>query len=249
MSTEKTPIAELELVVINTNALTINDATLAEAVAILKPIADGIPDAIERSKSLTVASANDADEAAKLRDAIIEAHDKAIKTINEFDNGIIGRLYNLHRRWTAFRNMFSPLEDAAKVIKGHIIAWQEDERKKAAAEQARLQAEADERARKEKERLEKEAAKLKTPEKIQERLEAAAAVVAPVIRVSSPVAAVRTQKRWTVASVDKSAFLAAAAETPMLQGYIEIIESALVRSKAANELLEVPGVKFEKRVV
>lgn len=249
MNAEKTPITEFELVASETSRLAINDATLAEAIKTLKPIADGIPDAIERSKTLTVSSADDADEAAKLRDAILDAHKLAIKTVNEFDDGIIDRLFRLHRRWTAFRNMFSPLEDAAKAIKGRIIAWQEDERKKAAAEQARLQAEADERARKEKERLEKEAARLKTPEKIQERLEAAAAVVAPVIRVAAPAPSVKTQKRWTVASVDKSAFLAAAAETPMLQGYIEIIESALVRSKAANELLEIPGVKFEKRVV
>lgn len=245
----QTPIAELELVVINTNALTINDAALAEAVKTLKPIADGIPDAIERSESLTVSSANDADEAAKLRDAIIEAHKTATKTINEFDNGIINRLHKLHGRWCALRKPFELLEGAAKTIKQKIIDFQEAERKKAEAEQARLQAEADERARKEKERLEKEAAKLKTPEKIQERLEAAAAVVAPVIRVAAPVSAVKTQKRWTIASIDKAEFLAAAAETPMMQGYIEIIESALVRSKAANELLEVPGVTFEKRVI
>lgn len=244
----ETPIATLELVVSDTNGLAINDDALREAVATLKPIADGIPDALERAESLSVRNADDANEAAQLRDTIIEAHKTAHDTITKFDGGIIDRLFRLHRRWTAFRNMFNPLEDAAKTIKGKIIAWQEAEKKKAAAEAARLQAEADERTRREKERLEKEAAKLKTPEKIQERLEAAAAVTAPVIRVAAPVAAVRSQKRWCVARINKDAFLAAAAKDPMLQGYIKIDEQALARSKSANKMLEIAGVTFEERV-
>lgn len=246
---DTTPIAKFELVTIDTNRLSINDATLAEAVAILKPIADGIPGIIERAKSLTVANAADAADAAILRDMILAEHKKAYNTITEFDGGIIDKLHKLHRRWTALRGAFAPLESAAKQIKGKIIEWQESERKKAEAEQARLQAEADERARKERERLEKEAAKLKSPEKIQERLDAAASVVAPIVRVAAPTAAVKVQRRWVVAMVDKQKFFAAAAQQQMLQGFITVNESALARAKAANPMMEIEGVTFEQRAI
>lgn len=246
---ENREISTLQEIVLDTNNLDITDADLRAAVDTLKPIAAGIPGALYFSEHCKVTNATEAEAAAKVRDEIIEAHKLATQTINDFGGGLINRLHKLHSRWTAFRNCFSPLESSAKQIKGKIISWQEAERKKAEEEQRRLQAEADERARKERERLEKEAAKLKTPEKKEERLEAAAAVVAPVIRVAAPVAAVKTQKRWCVARIDKAAFLAASATNPMLQGYVTINEQALARSKAANSMLEIPGVTFEQRAV
>lgn len=242
-------ISVLQAIALDTNNLGITEAVLREAVDTLQPIAAGIPGALDFASRCVVATASDAEAAAKARDEIIEAHQKAVKTINEFGGGLISRLHALHRRWTAFRNLFDPLDSAAKQIKRKIIDFQEAEQKKAEEEQRRLQAEADERARKERERLEKEAAKLKTPEKKEERLEAAAAVVAPVIRVAAPVVAVKTQKRWCVARIDRAAFLTAAATNPMLQGYVTINEQALARSKAANSMLEIPGVTFEQRAV
>jgi hypothetical protein len=245
------PIAELSLVVDDTNSLTVRDADLAEIAATLRPIAEGIPEALAYASELTVSNAEDAQRAAERRDAMLAAHKTAKEAINGFQGGIINRLHTLHRRWTTFRALFDPLEVAAKQTKQAIIKWQEEEERKARAEEARLQAEADERARKEREKLEKEAAKLKTPEKQAERLEAAAAVVAPVVRVEAPKAAVSVQKRWTVERIDMPAFVAAVSADPtgMLIGFLEARESALARAKAANPAMTIPGVTFAQKAV
>jgi hypothetical protein len=97
------------------------------------------------------------------------------------------------------------LDDFEKAAKRAILDFDCEEERKRAAEQRRLQAEADERARKERERLEREAAKLKTPELKEARLEAAAAVVAPVIELAPTVekqAGESTRKIWKARIVD-----------------------------------------------
>ena len=79
------------------------------------------------------------------------------------------------------------------------------------------------------------------------RDEKAAAVVAPVVQVAAPKATgVRIQKRWKLVKLDKRAFITAAAANPMLDGYIEIDEQALARTKAANTAFQCPGVTFEQ---
>jgi hypothetical protein len=140
----------------------------------------------------------------------------------------------------------SPMEEARKEIKGKIIAWQQVEEEKARKEQARLQAEADEKARIEREKLEAQAAKLKTPEKKEERLTAAAAVIAPTISVAAPTVNIRTQKVWKVKNVNIPAFLQACINKSELQGYIEIKLTALARAKAANSMFEAAGIEFEQ---
>jgi hypothetical protein len=248
---EQNPITELTLVVDDTNDLAINEASLNAAVALLKPIAETIPAALAYADSVTVTNAAEAEAAADARDKMLADAKAAKETINEFNGGIINKLFLLHLKWTAFRGLFDPLETAAKKTKAAIIKWQEDEERKARAEEARLQAEADERARKERERLEAQAAKLKTPEKQAERLEAAAAVVAPVVRVERPQTTVSVQKRWVVAAIDTPAFLAAAAadQAGTMIGFIEVKENALARAKAANPAMNLPGVTFEQRAV
>jgi vacuolar-type H+-ATPase subunit I/STV1 len=243
--------AELELVVNDTNSLTIRDTDLQEAAEVLRPIAESIPGALVYAGSLVVRNEAEAAAAAEQREAMLANAKLAKETVNKFNNGIIERLFRAHRRWTAFRALFDPLETAAKQTKAAIIKWQEEEERKARAEQARLQAEADERARKEREKLEREAAKLKTAEKREERLEAAAAVVAPVVRVEAPKAAVSVQKRWTVERIDMPAFVAAVAADPtgMLIGFLEARESALARAKAANPAMTIPGVTFVHKAV
>ena len=246
-----TIIAELELVVNGTNSLTIRDTDLQEAAEVLRPIAESIPGALVYAGSLVVRNEAEAAVAAGKREAMLANAKLAKATITGFQGGIISRLHLLHRSWTAFRALFDPLETAAKQTKAAIIKWQEEEERKARAEEAKLQAEADERARKERERLEKEAVKLKTAERREERLEAAAAVVAPVVRVEAPKAAVSVQKRWHVETIDMPAFVAAVAADPtgMLIGFLEARESALARAKAANPAMTVPGVTFAHKAV
>lgn len=92
-----------------------------------------------------------------------------------------------HAAWkaaVAHRDSFlaGPAE-VERLVKAAIVRYDTEAEAARMAEQRRLQAEADERARKERERLEAAAAKLKTPELKAERLEAAAAVIAPVITI------------------------------------------------------------------
>lgn len=238
-------IAELELVIDETNTLTVRDEALAEITATLRPIAESIPAALAYAASLKVTNQAEADAAAARREKIIADGTKALEEINGFQDGLINKLHKLHKRWTTFRGLFEPLNTASRQIKQAIITWQTEEEEKARKEERRLQAEAEERARKERERLEAAAAKLKTPEKKEERLEAAAAVVAPVITVARPVAAVKTQKRWRVKSYD----LTAMGIPEAVQGYIEVKVSNLERAKAANTMLTIPGVEFHQVLI
>lgn len=239
------PIEELDLVIASTRGLSVQEQARLELVTKLRDIAAILPASLQYAETCAVANAADAEHAASSRQHMVEKSQEADKLLREFDNGLIDRLFKTHRAWTKLIASFTtPLEYAAKTVKAKIIVWQEAEAEKARQEQVRLQAEADERARKERERLEKQAEKLKTPELKEQRLEQAQAVVAPVIQVAAPKIAVKAQKRWTVTSVDKAVFLAAAATDKNLQGFIEINQQALARSKAANSQLEVPGIIF-----
>lgn len=238
-------IEELTLVIAETNGLSIHDDSLREITETLRPIAASIPGALSYAASVRITTKDEADAAAKCRDAMIADAKKAKDAINGFQDGLIDKLHKLHRRWTGFRALFDPLELAAKQIKQAIITWQDAEEAKAKAEENRLQAEADEKARRERERLEKEAARLKTPEKREERLEAAVAVAAPVVSVARPVAAVKSQKRWKV----KSYAMTAMGIPQAVQGYITVETSRLERAKAANTMLTVPGVEFHQVAV
>jgi hypothetical protein len=53
-----------------------------------------------------------------------------------------------HKLWTTFEAFFAdPFAAARRAVKVKVIAWQEEQRERAEAEQRRLQAEADEAAR------------------------------------------------------------------------------------------------------
>jgi hypothetical protein len=243
----ESPLAQCELVVSETNALQIIDPKDRELIATLKPLAESIPLAVDFAHRCVVNNAEQAEGAAKFRETIITTSKQAEDALRKFDDNLMDRLFKTHRRWTALLAAFSaPLDGAAKTIKSKIIVWQNAEAEKAAREQARLQAEADERARQERARLEKEAARLKTPELKQERLEAAQSVVAPVVSVAPPPAAVKVQRRWAIKSIDRNVFLSAAATQPQLQGFVAIEESKLIRSKAANSAMECPGIVFHQ---
>jgi regulator of protease activity HflC (stomatin/prohibitin superfamily) len=105
----------------------------------------------------------------------------------------------------AEKRVIGPLEEAEGIVKRAMLTFSQEQERIRRAEEARLQAEADERARKERERLEKEAAKLKTPELKEERLAQAQAVMAPVVSVASVVESVQgvaTKKLWKARVTD-----------------------------------------------
>lgn len=142
------------------------------------------------------------------------------------------------------------IDQAETSVKGKVLAWQQLERVKAEEIQRKAQAAADEAARRERERLEKEAAKLKTPEKIQERLEQAAAVAAPVIAVEAPVveacgSSLRTT--WKSECVDMAALIAAAVPGSLAASFLVFDQKAAdAFARATKGATKVPGVKFVK---
>ncbi len=249
MTTQLEPLTELEVLITDTNSLAVPESEKALLIATLQPIAADIPKALALAANVKVENQIQAAEAAVLRDHLNEAADRAENAIREFHGGLLDRLFKAHRKGTALINSFGVLRDAAKRVKGTIIGWQQAEADKAEKGRQRLQAEADERARRERERLEKEASKLKTPELREQRMEAAAAVVAPVVYVQAPKQAVKSQSRWFVKSIDAPAFIQAAAKDPALIGFLTIDEQRLLRAKSANAMVEIPGIVFEKRLV
>lgn len=238
-------LIELEHVIEETNGLAVTDSALYEISTILRPIAEAMPEAITFANGCKVTNQAEANAAADRREQIVAMFKTSETAIRDFDDGLMNRIYKMHKRWTAFIGLFTPLDDAQKKIKRAIITWQEEEERKARAEERRLQSEADERARKEQDKLLKQAEALKTPEKQEERREQAASIVAPVITVARPVAAVKSQKRWKVKALDMTAMGIPEA----IQGYITVEVSRLERAKAANTMLNVPGVEFHQIAV
>lgn len=244
------PIAELDVVMAGTNRLMVEDNKRAVLVATLIPIAQRIGELIAYANVVKVETAAEAEDAANNRNMMMADSATAEKALREFDSNLVERLHKTHRAWTALIGKFTdPLGDAAKKVKQKIIAWQTAEAEKAERERAALQAKLDEDARKERERLEREAAKLKTPELKQQRMEAAAQVVVPVVQVAALAKAVKTQARWFVVGVDKAVFVKAAAKDKSLLGYVEVDKGKLERAKAANSELECAGVNFAKKFV
>lgn len=239
------PISELELFLDDTNALAVQDQKRAALIATLKPIASGIGDLYQYSIDVRVTDESSAKKAAEVRDHMLSCASLAETAIREFDGNLLGRLFNAHRKGTALIARFTVLNEYARTVKQKILRWQQDEADKAEKERQRLQAIVDEKARVEKERLEKLAEKRVTPEVKEKYREQAAAVVAPVVFVAPPTKAVSAQKRWRVKAVDMTLM----GIPPSVQGYVEIKISNLERAKAANSMLEVPGVSFHQVLV
>ncbi len=76
-----------------------------------------------------------------------------------------------------------PFKEAERLIKGKAGVWDTEQDRIRRAEQARLQAEAEERARRERERALKAAEKLKTPELKEQRIAEAESIEAPAIEI------------------------------------------------------------------
>lgn len=134
------------------------------------------------------------------------------------------------------------------IIKSKALSWKQEQDRKAADEQRRLQSLADEKARKEKERLEKEAANLKTPEKKEERLEQAASVQAPVITVANPVADINgahSRTTWKAELVNMADLISAATPGSVAASFLQFNDRAansFARSTRGN--VPVNGIRF-----
>jgi len=125
--------------------------------------------------------------------------------------------------------------------------WRQEQKRKAAEEQRKLQAIADEKARRERERLEREAANLKTLELKQERLEQAATVEAPVVTIERPVEVegVAVKKIWKARLMDIDKLIAAATHGSVAASFLEFNEKAANRIASSTKgSISVPGVEF-----
>lgn len=239
-------VVEIQSVIDATAELAVPSSLQAALIEELGPIARRIAQYKEEAEGATVTNEKDANDASELCERIatdinaVEGQNTLVKIING--------LHGLHRRCTAARAMFvDPMKASRKTLKDKIGKWQDDEDEKAAAEQRRLQAIADEQARRDREALEKKMSAAKKPETQEKYREAAAAVSAPVVTVEAPRASgIKIAKVWKVTRMDSAAFLTALATRPDLHGFVEIKVTNLERAKAANNAMEVPGITFDK---
>jgi hypothetical protein len=240
---EQAELVEIEKAVEACNAVAVPDPVRVALVRDLKPIANRLAQ-YSAATAMTVANKEQADEAAQVCTAI--AADIATVKQHEVLSKITDGLHQLHRRFTGLRDLFvAPMEFNRRTLKAKVVAWQEEERRKAEELTRKLQAEANAKAAKEREAMLKKAAALKTPEKAEAIRQQAAAVIAPTIHIEAPKSGLRVSKAWTVKNIDLDGFYAALATRPDLRGFVEINNTRLARAKAANPNMEVPGVVFD----
>jgi hypothetical protein len=202
---------------------------------------------VDWAHSLAVASKSDADEAMVklaeikgIRNRWVAYWAPLKKAANEAWKGIVAK----EKEGT------DAVDAAERLVKAKVLAWQQAERAKAEAEQRRLQAEADAKARAEQERLLKLAEQRKTPEKQEEYRQAAAAVVAPVVTVSAPVAdaaGTSTRKTFKAVLVDKDALIKAATPGSVASTMLvfdQRVADAFARS--TKGAVAVPGVRLDE---
>ncbi|MDD5485968.1 MAG: hypothetical protein PHW65_00175 [Dehalococcoidales bacterium] len=241
---EQAELMEVEKAVEACNAVAVPDQVRVALVRDLKPVANRLAKyAVDAAMEVT--NKEQADEAAQIF-TMIAADIDTVKN-HEVLEKITDVLHKLHRQWTGLRDLFiAPMEQDRRTIKGKIITWQEGERRKAEELNRNLQAEAEAKAAREREAMLKKAASLKTPEKAEALRQQAAQVIAPTINIEAPKTGLRVSKAWAVKNIDMDGFYAALATRQDLRGFVEINNTRLVRAKAANPNMEVPGVVFEQ---
>lgn len=139
-------------------------------------------------------------------------------------------------------------DKALAAVNKKTLAWEDEENRKIAEEQRRLNAEAEEKSRREREAAIKAAEKLKTPELKAARLEEAEQIQPPEIVLEKPtygVVGAITKTTWKGEVTDMAALIAAAGPGTIAASFLEVNEKA-VRSHAVNTKGKVPvaGVKF-----
>lgn len=161
---------------------------------------------------------------------------------------------NAHRAWKSIcereTDILNPLRLAEESLKIKMLDYDNEQAKRAAEEQARLQAEADEKARREREAAIKAAEKLKTPELREQRLTEAEAIEAPKIYVPAEterVKGISRRKEWTVSVTDERAFLKAAINNPIMCQFIHIDTAAIKKlCQTTGKAQVMPGIFCEQ---
>lgn len=277
----------VDTVLEESNAPLVNQDDGQKLLATLQPLVPLVTEYADWAEGLVVHNEAEAAEAnARLK--LIAGNKKLVETTISVHKEAAKKKHSL---WCTFEQRFTnPLDAAYRAAKKKVQDWQLAEQEKAAAEQRRLQAIADEKARKERERQEQEARRQREIEeaarreadekrrlaekaegdekrRLQEeadrkereankaavkadtKAEQAATTAAPTINVAAPKSGVRIQKRWKVKTINRPAFIAAAAVDANIQGFITIEETRMERAKAANPSMTVPGVEFHEVVV
>lgn len=228
------------------------EANTEQAVSSLKDEATGLA---QWANGLTVATQEDANTAMQRLSIIKGMRTKVVAWFAPMKTAAAAA----HKAIVAREKEITDVADNAEgIVKNKVMAWQQEQRRLAEVEQRRLQAIADEAARKERARLEAEAAKLKTPEKKAERLEAAAAVVAPTVTIAAPVATASgtsVRKTYRAVLVSKDALIVAAAggsgngngNGPTAATMLIFDQKAAdAFARATHCAVQVPGVRFEE---
>lgn len=161
---------------------------------------------------------------------------------------------NAHKAWKSIcereTEILNPLRLAEESLKTKILDYDKEQARRAAEEQARLQAEADEKARREREAAIKAAEKLKTPELREQRLAEAESIEAPKVQVSvesEKVKGISKRKEWVVSVTDEKAFLQAAIQTPVLLTFIHIDTAAIKKlCQSTGKAQVMPGIFCEQ---
>ena len=174
---------------------------------------------------------------------------EAQKKVTEYFEPIKTKAYQVWKEICGKENqMLDPLKEAETTVKRKMLVYQQEEERKRQAEQARLQAIADEKARRERDRLAKEAEKLKTPELKEQRMAEAAAIEAPIINIqpaAPKIAGISTRKTWKAELTSKGEFIKAATTNPMLMAFIEVDMAKMNRIASATKGEVVyPGIRF-----
>jgi len=145
-------------------------------------------------------------------------------------------------------NVLNPLKEAETSIKRRMLAYDQEERRRAVVEQRRLQKIADAKAKAEKQRQITAAENLKTDSLRGERIEEANEIEAPVIHVqhdTPKVAGISTRTTWKAKIVNKHDFVQAALTDTNLLSFLTVDQTALNRlAQATKGQLNYPGIKF-----
>jgi hypothetical protein len=208
---------------------------------------------VERAGEIVVKSSEDYSGAADFLKAVKQAQ----KKVADFFRPMKDAAHKAHKEITEKESgAMKPLTEAEATIKRKMLDYATEQERIRQKEQARLQEQADLAARKERERLEREASKLKTPELKAARMEAAAAVIAPVVEVAKSTPEIKGQaivKRWKAKLVSKQALIDAAS-TPnnptysandVAASFLLFDESAASKFAIATKgAVKVAGIEF-----
>ena len=143
-------------------------------------------------------------------------------------------------------------DTAEGIAKNKAGSWRAKQEAIAEEQRRKLQAEADRRARIERERLEKEAEKLKTPELKEQRLEEAAAVIAPEVKVEGPakVEGVSAKNVYQAELVDMDKLIKASVSGSIAKTFLKFDEKAAnAFARSSRGAVQVEGVRFFQKQI